>query len=57
VQDVAVGSIKQSFITVTSVVKVVHVDESHFPASTFGRFPDAPYVAVHVVAVGSVKQF
>lgn len=56
-QDVAVGSIKQSFITVTSVVKVVHVDESHFPASTLGRFPDAPYVAVHVVAVGSVKQF
>ena len=44
VQAAAVGSVKQLFIEVTSVLSAVHVVPAHFPASTAGRAVAAPYV-------------
>lgn len=44
VQAAAVGSVKQLFIEVTSVLSVVQVVPEHFPASTAGRAVAAPYV-------------
>jgi len=44
VQAAAVGSVKQLFIEVTSVLSVVQVVPEHFPASTAGRAVAPPYV-------------
>ena len=55
--EVVVGSVMQFFTVVRSDVRVAQVVVSHFAARVVGRDPVDPYVPVHVVADGLVKQF